>query len=386
MNISINSQLKDAENSRWNSFQSTINALENKLLNIHPRDFYFKKVNKELFWLLDAIIRYNHRRTKLFNNITHTDMSNEEWIKFDNYLKEIENTITRYITQDLDLSREIDSKDMKDIKEQFWLMDGFVKTKLKICISYATKNGIDSSINELDIESNSENNPMFNLPKDFKINRQSLAKVIGNKIAKKISKETMDDIKRNSYSNEEILSIVEEVIYEDLKNSFDDNNKNNTTKTATLVQNIQEILENTPNEQLTVEIKSCNPFNIGNNNNNNNNPFLYRNKLKINNPFTTKNLLFKEKTKEEIKEEKQLEREKDIKMIEEMIYERELQSLIEAYMKRYGDPRETKSYEERVKIQRNLEELAMEITKEEIKIYLEVEKGGKKRGRWGWYG
>ena len=97
MNFQITPKIQSNEDSRWNTLNDSILFLEKHLRKIHPLDLTPSRTHKTTFWLMDALIKYNSRRSKLLNNFTHTNLSEEDYIEFDADLMEMEKIIMSYI-------------------------------------------------------------------------------------------------------------------------------------------------------------------------------------------------------------------------------------------------------------------------------------------------
>lgn len=288
MNFQITHKIQSNEDSRWNTLNDSILFLEKHLRKIHPLDLTPSRTHKTTFWLMDALIKYNSRRSKLLNNFTHTNLSEEDYIEFDADLMEMEKIIMSYIKD-----KDFGESSLHGLKSYFWLMDGFVRSKLRHCKSYAVKNGIDCNISDVDLERSDIDNPLFNEPVTFKINRQTLTKLFGSKISKQVKAELMREINESANSLEAAQSMIE-------SNAKDIDIGDANLNLLRRVANRDEIMiEHKSYNPLNREIKSVNLFSE-------------RNPLVNYNCFTKNNHMLKLQTNKELEVEKKREERKDM--------------------------------------------------------------------------
>ena len=307
--------LKNIEDSRWNTLNNAVLSLENHLFKIHPYDINASKKHKQAFWLMNALNKYNMRRTKLFNQFCKTDLTEAHWIEFNKNLESMEETIINKVNR-----KELELDDIEYvIKANFWLMDAYVRFKLQNCKAYMMKNGIDHDISDSDLTETSaeQNNPLFHAPSDFKVNRETLKKLIGSKLSKKIDTELMAKIRNESLNINDICSLIENAICEgeiDL-NDYSYSSKDIQEETI----NALHVAKNTTNEcDIMIETKGCSPFNREIKSVN---QFLDRNPLTNYNKFLNNNPMLRskdndDKKKEEKERKANIEKEKEREILE----------------------------------------------------------------------
>ena len=160
MSTSITLAIKLQEDVRWNKLNSGILVMERHFLQYRRKGHGF---HYQIYWLINRLTDYNLKRTKLINIIEHTNITEENWVEFNQNLEEIENTILNIINTE-NFTQSI----LANIKNNFWLMDAFVKMRLKMCRGYLNHkdivfNQITDEELKLDLDLNDPKNYEFRM-------------------------------------------------------------------------------------------------------------------------------------------------------------------------------------------------------------------------------
>jgi hypothetical protein len=290
MSFQITPQLRSIEDFRWNRLNDLSLRLEKHLRKVDHFNVVKNRINRNLFWLMDALNKYNIRRRKLFYCFVETELTENDWIEFDHDMEKIESLIIKSFPEN-QISEDLLSEDLlQKVKELFWLMDGFVRFKLKNCKSYMVKNNLKCDINDSDLSENLEDaqNPFFSPPTEFKVNRETFTRLVGTEVSEKISDEAMNEISENARTLKDLQVATEENLEE----------KIDLTPVIFSSSSVDLSADITPNsEEIFIEAKVQNPIEIKDNENKNKNVnvFIKRNPLMDLNDFLKKNPLFKNK-------------------------------------------------------------------------------------------
>ena len=351
MTFQITPQLQSLEDANRASLDAAVKSLEKYLRKIHVCDFMPNPCHKQAFWLMDGLVRYNIRRLKLFQNASKSDLTLEEWVEFDKDILETEKFLIDAIIRRVN-EKKFSENDFQMLKNYFWLMDGFIKFKLRHCKFYAVKNNIENDISDEDTEVFDNSNPLFNEPVTLKINRKTLTKLFGSKISKQVKAELMKDISESADSLEAVQSMIE--------NNYIDTGDANLDLLKRIANPEEIMVEHKSHNPLNREIKSANPFL-------DNNPLANYNCFTKNNPMlrvkSEREILFdrKKEEKEEImrlkienpKAARKLEEIENLKLEEKKKERREKQDLIKQDLKMRKD-------EKRYEIINNLYDVYLE--------------------------
>jgi hypothetical protein len=295
MVFNIDHNIKSQEDARWDSLNDAVLALEDHLFSLHVYDINANKEHRMAFWLMDALNKYNIRRSKLLNQIAKTDLTEKYWIKFNDHLLEMENRIISSINR-----KDLDSEQMNSVlKQNFWLMDGFVRFKLQNCRAYMIKNGLECNISDDDLKCS--DNPLLNEPSAFKVTKKSLKKIVSKNIIDQITPQMMSEIKDEASTISCIHGIIENLI------AKDEIKLKNRETTDSILNDIVANSKLKDEREIFIETKSINPFSKENKNHN---PLIERNPLLRNNIFINNNFVFQNQGQEKIKEEIKLENER----------------------------------------------------------------------------
>ena len=133
-----------------NNLLHATSLMEQHLLKNHIFSPEINLEHKQIFKLLDLLVKYENRKVKLMQLVDNYNVFDDNWNDFYNDILGIENKVISCI-----LKKDFSIDNINLIKNNFWLIDGLIKVKLMHCrihvglLKGAEKKGDEKNINNI---------------------------------------------------------------------------------------------------------------------------------------------------------------------------------------------------------------------------------------------